>query len=458
MGNVLVENNTLKNIADSIRIKNHSGDRYKPGDMSGAIRQIPSSGSGADQSLPVRFYDYDGTLLYSYTIEQIQNMEELPTPPEHDGLIAQGWNWTLEDLIEENGPMTVGAHYITDDGATRMYINLDTHVHSLTVKFGQDMPNGVKIDWGDGSPLETSTVVFINEYTYVTARHEYENPGRYVISLIPDEETVLTIKGSSFYGAYLVTGEEITKDGNRLYFSFVEKIEIGQNVMLGESAFHMMNYLKSITIPQLQIMSGQDLFAYCSELRFVTLSKGSQMDDYCLSYCSNLDALSIPNTVEQIKAFGLGNCESIEELNLPSSVKMLGNSCFQSCAALRKVTSNGGVDSIGYSCFSNASNLKEADILGSEITKIENSVFNGCASLRKMVIPSTVTEIGSSAFYIMYCLTDMYLYCDTPPTLPSYSIDMVSKSFMLHVKKGTAAAYQGDSVWGKFKNIIEMDD
>ena len=458
MGNVLIENNTLKNIADSIREKNHCEDLYKPGDMPGAIGQIKTGGILPDESLPIKFFDYDGRLLYSYSLEEVQELTALPELPVHEGLIGQGWNWTLDDLKEENGPMTVGAHYITDDGATRIYINLDTHVHSLTVKFGQDMPDGVKIDWGDGSPLETSTVVFINEYTYVTARHEYQNPGRYVISLIPDEETVLTIKGSSFYGTYLVTGDEMTMDGNRLYYSFVEKIEIGQNVMLGGSAFHMMNYLKSITIPQLQIMSGQDLFAYCSELKFVTLSKGVQMDDYCLSYCSNLEAVSIPNTVEEIKSYGIGNCESLEEVNLPRSVKTLGNSCFQSCSALRKVTSNGGVDSIGYSCFSNASNLKEADILGAEITKIENSVFNGCASLRKMVIPSMVTEIGSSAFYIMYCLTDMYLYCDTPPTLPSYSIDMVSKSFMLHVKKGTIAAYQEDSVWSKFKNIIEMED
>ena len=435
--NVLVEDGALKGIAESIRDKTGSDQMYKPGEMPEAIQQIPSGSSGADPDLPVRFYDYDGTLLYSYTIEQIQNLEVLPALPEHEGLIGEGWNWSLENLKSENGPMTVGAHYITDDGVTRIYIYLDTHIHSLTVKFGQSKADGVKIDWGDESPLETSEVVLKNDYTYVEAAHEYENPGMYMISLLPDEDAILTIQGSTFYGAYLVTGKEMSLDQNRLYFSFVKEIEIGRNVVVGTAAFYMMNSLEKISIPMNLSISGQYVFAHCSSMRFVTLPQETCMDDYMLDYCASLYAVAIPNTVETIGYYGLGSCGSLIEVNLPRNVKALGSSCFSSCASLERITSMGKVDSIGSSCFYYATNMKEADILGDGLTKIENSAFNNCPSLHKIDIPAGVKEIGPSAFYITYCLTDMYLYCDTPPSIQSYSINMTAKDFIIHITAKT---------------------
>ena len=38
----------------------------------------------------VNFIDYDGTLLYSYYVDEVQEMTELPPLPIHPGLICQG--------------------------------------------------------------------------------------------------------------------------------------------------------------------------------------------------------------------------------------------------------------------------------------------------------------------------------------------------------------------------------
>ena len=45
----------------------------------------------------VNFYDYDGSLVTSYTAEEFLELSEMPANPTHEGLTAQGWNWTLED-------------------------------------------------------------------------------------------------------------------------------------------------------------------------------------------------------------------------------------------------------------------------------------------------------------------------------------------------------------------------
>ena len=46
----------------------------------------------------VNFFDYDGTLLYSYTYEEACALTELPPLPVHEGLEVREWNYTLEDI------------------------------------------------------------------------------------------------------------------------------------------------------------------------------------------------------------------------------------------------------------------------------------------------------------------------------------------------------------------------
>lgn len=50
------------------------------------------------QKKDVNFYDYDGTLLHSYTDQEALALTSLPENPSHSGLTAQGWNWSLSDM------------------------------------------------------------------------------------------------------------------------------------------------------------------------------------------------------------------------------------------------------------------------------------------------------------------------------------------------------------------------
>ena len=54
-------------------------------------------GKGVDKG--VNFIDYDGTILYSYTPDEIASLKTLPRNPSHKGLTAQGWNWSLDDIL-----------------------------------------------------------------------------------------------------------------------------------------------------------------------------------------------------------------------------------------------------------------------------------------------------------------------------------------------------------------------
>ena len=56
----------------------------------------------------VNFFDYDGTLLYSYSWDEAKELTELPPLPVHDGLEVREWNYTLEDIKEQGMEATIG--------------------------------------------------------------------------------------------------------------------------------------------------------------------------------------------------------------------------------------------------------------------------------------------------------------------------------------------------------------
>ena len=204
--------------------------------MAALIESIEAGGGGGGGSAPsakwndVTFIDYDGTVLYSYTLAQAQAMTDLPQLPAHDGLICQGWNWTLEAIIALNRPVTVGAMYITDDGATRLHIRIAT-VGRMTVPLyiGQTVKNGVSIDWGDGSTAET-----LAGTGNVNTFHTYAEPGDYVISLMPKDSCTLSLgKNSSSYCVMGATG-----NNGIVYCNMLQDVFVGESVTsIGDSAF-----------------------------------------------------------------------------------------------------------------------------------------------------------------------------------------------------------------------------
>lgn len=227
MGNVLVQEETLTEIADAIRGKTGTTGLLKPREMPAAIDEISTfSGEDADPNKPIRFYGPYGDLVYSFSLNELESMTELPVLPEYDGLTGQNWTWTLAGIKEVADEIEVGSLYITDDGATRIYIDLTEETLNPKVGFRQSVPNSVKIDWGDGSASSTSEVY---GYDIVSLEHQYEKAGEYVISLIPEGETEITLVGY-YSGTLLLHAKPENYVGNHKFSSAIRKIELGEKI------------------------------------------------------------------------------------------------------------------------------------------------------------------------------------------------------------------------------------
>lgn len=127
----------------------------------------------------INFWDYDGTLLYSWTLAELATKTELPPLPSHDGLICQGWNWTLADIKDAGRELDIGALYITDDGKTRLYVDVDTETwDDFVLNYWQSNINTTTVDWGDGTTPETK-----DASSWIEHRHVYAASGSYVITM-----------------------------------------------------------------------------------------------------------------------------------------------------------------------------------------------------------------------------------------------------------------------------------
>lgn len=451
MSNYIVSDTNLTAVADAIRTKGGTSSPLEfPSEFVSAINAIPSGG-GSVESKDVNFYDYDGTLVESYSAADFANLAAMPNNPSHTGLTAQGWNWSLADAktyVASNGKLNIGQMYVTDDGKTRLYIHIvDSHRLDVPLYWAQTVANGVTIDWGDNSATQTFSGTGSKNTT-----HSYPAIGDYVITLNPAEGCTLQLGD----GSYACLGSK------RAYLDMLKKVNFGVRVSaipgsafancyylesvtmssaitstIGQRAFQSAFRLKGITIPSgltsisgyafsndrhlviitipKSVMSlGGQVANNCFVLKSVTIPSGAAVGNNAFNGCYNIESVTIASGVN-IASGAFGGCSSIESLTIASGVS-IGNNAFGSCSVLESVTIASGV-SFGTSVFSDCYSIESVTI-PNDLTSIETGTFNNCFSLESITFPSGITSIGASAFNNCEGMAEYdFSACTAVPTL-----------------------------------------
>ena len=409
----------MRAIADAIREKTNSPNLLSLDDMALEIRSLQTGGGLATaEEKDVNFYDYDGTCLYSYTLSEAMLLTELPPLPEHDGLTCQGWNWTLADIKSFAEPLDVGASYITDNGATRLYLNIPTSA-GLTVPLyiQQTVAKGVTIDWGDGSATET-----IAGTGAVTTTHTYASTGKYCLTLLPSASCTMQLGN----GTLNVVGRE--NDYSKPTRVVICKAEIGRGVtQISTNAFNYATGLETITIPQGVTRISTRGFQYCQILKFIVLPSGcTNIDTSAFTTCNRINMISIPKSLSSFG--GSSPCSEMashKRVILPDTVNYLGATAFSGNRALQNVRLSKNITSIGGNAFDNCWNLKELDV------------------------PAKVTSIAALAFRYCYSLGRLRFNSTTPPTVAnSNAFTNIPTDCIVEVPAGTLATYQAATNYG----------
>lgn len=437
MSNRYYDETHIQNIADAIRYKNTETTAYKISDMAEAIRNIPTEAedlytelegydNGLDREsiilnqlneimlnrgLPIRestiqlkdinFFDYDGTLLHSYTMKELKYLDKLPDPPTHQGLVFQDWNWTLDQIKENNAPVDVGAMYTTDDGTNRFYITLPTELN-LALTF--QAQGTVSIDWGDGSDIEE--VVCTNILSYTVKNHEYYSGGNYVIKLklveIPSTvNNKIRIEGKESGKSYLFRPYPLPGSTEKwdAYQAILTKVEC-HNLDIRSYSFANCRNLKSIT-------TNRDTFYYSGlgkelrdlhSLKYITIPDNMIAVGYeAFNDSTGLENISIPFTVNKIKDFAFDSCEQLSRITLSKNINYLGlRSIYYTLISKIYIHNNATETSADKeSPVSLCRALQEATVEG---TSINPRMFEQCISLFKVVLKGQIDSINYYAF------------------------------------------------------------
>lgn len=356
-----------------------------------AIANLPSGGGDVNPTAEknaVTFYDYDGTIRYSYTAEEFLVLTEMPPLPRQQGLICQEWNWSYEDAIEyvaEYGVLDVGATYITDDGKTRLYIRIAAEGRmDVPLYFQQTIANGVTIDWGDGSATET-----LEGTGKVNTTHRYASIGDYMISLDVAEGCTLKLG----HQTYSTTIAGAADNYNLVVLNKLYKVEIGSGINSIDSyAFYKNQSLRHVTIPNNIKEVGNYIFQQCVSLVFVAYPKNINNNFNGLnSGCTNLYNISFSKNMA-ISKYIAQSCNLLNSVVLPPSTSILDTNEFTGCYSLSSIVIPRSVTTISSASLNNCYGMAFYDFSHhTAVPTLSNTnAFTGIPTDCKIIVPDSL--------------------------------------------------------------------
>lgn len=356
------------------------------------ILGISSGGGGGIVSKPskaVNFYDYDGTILYSYTLDEAKALTDLPAGPQHEGLVFDGWNYTLDEIKAEDEMCDVGAHYITDDGKTRYYITTPRDDFEVQLSFTNTTANGVTIEWGDGS---TTTISSSGQQLPV---HTYEIKGDYVIKVAVTSGTIDLGRGNSSYTCMGQMGNVY-----RARVATLRKLEIGANVKkITGYCFNYVVNMETITMPRVMSEVAAYAFCYAYSLKHLNIPRVANLGTYVCAYASSLNSVSIAGGISSISTYGFADCTALARISFPHSITTLGAYTLRNCKSLTTVS------------------------LSPKIQTIDQNLMNSCYTVSDLKMPAALTSIKANAFAGCYCILAYdFTSCTVVPSLASTSV------------------------------------
>ena len=179
----------------------------------------------------------------------------------------------------------------------------------------------------------------------------------------------------------------------------IVNVQINADIrIMGKGAFKNCSNLQTISLPNYLSEIKAETFSGCTNLSSVTLpTYATSIGDSAFARCQKLQNITIPSNVKTIGDSVFIACYSLNNVNIQSNLEKIPNSAFYACD-LQNINIPSTVTEIGETAFAYNANLSSFTI-PEKLTSIGFGAFINCTSLREILIPSTVTSIGNAAFY-----------------------------------------------------------
>lgn len=427
----------LTDIADSIRTKKGTSNSMTVSQMPQEITSIPAA-----EAKPgfITFYDWDGTILYTYSKEQIQNLTELPAlPSAYRDYTANSWTETLVTLKKCKSPWNVGVNYSTQRTSTKVYITLDAS--RLSVVSQMTVSN-----WGDGATGGTS--------------HTYSQPGDYVVEL---PQASIDYRGR--YRAILCA----SVDAQNKYVSgfypnpIIKEVDLGTGSTLYQNLIGGCGDVK-VLIPMGCSAHKESSTSYCmdtpfgmSRVSFLSWPSDFTTNDLNTFIRRNyyLEKAVIPsslwnNGVSGVEYLNLYNSKFPPEIGTSLVLTSSNSEAFRPSRNCRIWQFPDGITEIGNATYDTY--FIEELITPSTITSLSNNIFNASYIQGVIEIGENVTSMGQICEWVPI----LRMKPTTPPTLTNSNGKVSNYSpWKIYVPAQSLSAYQ--TAWSLYADVLETD-
>lgn len=188
----------------------------------------------------------------------------------------------------------------------------------------------------------------------------------------------------------------------------LKSITFGPHIsLLNHYAFYNCTSLEEVTISRSFSSTYVGVWTNCTALKRFNIPSISVWLDCTLSShhpfaasgeghlyigSSEVTTVTIPSTIEEIKAYAFYNCVGITSITIPSSVTSIGADAFYGCSGLTgTITIPSTVSTIGQYAFSGCSGITKA-IVNSTQARILY-LFQYCTNLQEVELGGSVTKI-----------------------------------------------------------------
>ena len=467
--------------ADAIRSKTGSSADITWGQngFADAIGEI------AKEVNEVTFYDYDGTILYSYTAAEFLTLTAMPPTVSDTEMTSDGWNWTLagaKTWVTKYGMLAIGQTRVPADGSTRIVVNAEAG-RTLTVKmnYSANSAHSVTINWGDNSQEEVTS----SSGTNATVSHIYNTSGEYIIK-------IQTTAGNEFIPSF-DSGGYMVKE---LYLGARSRTDLYTNYLQECPNIERFSMPSGVTSVKGNLLQNADLLNAIIYPATVTLLETFD------SYLDSVEAISLPEglvlsqgfwTPTQAKIFtaslsylryirnlyeckylviaddfsGVGgssicqNLFKLEKMYISKNITELSSNSFTKIQKLKHISIPDGLTTLGNTCFTELDSLEELT-LPSHLETTGDWCFTQIRKVKTLTIPASVTYIKTNNFTMCNSMREIHLLPTTPPTLTATSSFTGTPSDCIFYVPYSAdhsilAAYQEATNWSTYASKMQEE-
>ncbi|MCH5151599.1 MAG: leucine-rich repeat protein [Clostridiales bacterium] len=227
----------------------------------------------------------------------------------------------------------------------------------------------------------TVTKLIVPEYVTAIERGAFSNCTNLQSITIPFVGTSQEEGGNDGYFCRIFGGYD--NSGSKYVPKTLKEVIITRGIKLCQFAFSDCSNIERISIPDTLQLVNNSPFIRCSSLRYNeydnALYLGNENNPYVLLVSAKDKAITscvINENTKLISSYAFSGCSNLASITIPKNVVSLEDTAFGNCTGLTTVTFE----------------------IGSKLTTLRARAFLGCSSLSSITIPSSVTSIDNAVF------------------------------------------------------------